>query len=208
MLYNISQESPNSLAVSKPIGTTPIIGIPCPLRKHSASPERATKLTIFSGGQTGVDRAALDVAIELGIPHGGWCPKGRISEDGTIPLQYQLSEMTSDLYADRTRQNIIDSEGTLILYHERLQGGTLLTSRFAEQQNRPCHKVRLPRTMQPSESKSLMTKIKATRKWLYDNQIHTLNVAGPRGSKEPEIYLRAKEFLQLLLTEPTRLPLD
>lgn len=173
-----------------------------------ASPERSAKLTIFSGGQTGVDRAALDIAIELGIPHGGWCPKGRISEDGIIPLQYQLREMTSELYADRTRQNIIDSEGTLILYHERIQGGTLLTSRFAEQQNKPCHKVRLPRTKHLSESKSLMMKIKTARKWLYENQIHTLNVAGPRGSKEPEIYLRAKEFLKLLLTEPPRIPLD
>lgn len=208
MLYNILRETSNSLPANDLIGTTQTIGIPFPLRKHSPSKELATTLKIFSGGQTGVDRAALDVAIELGIPHGGWCPKGRVSEDGVIPFQYQLREMTTDLYADRTRQNIIDSEGTLILYHERLQGGTLLTSRYAEQQNKPCHKVRLPRTVQSWESKTLMTKVKAVRKWLHDNEIHTLNVAGPRGSKEPEIYLRAKEFLKLLLTEPPRLPLD
>jgi predicted Rossmann fold nucleotide-binding protein DprA/Smf involved in DNA uptake len=178
------------------------------LKKQSASTITAASLKILSGGQTGVDRAALDIAIELGIPHGGWCPKGRVSEDGVIPSQYQLVEMESELYADRTRQNIIDSEGTLILYHERLQGGTLLTSRFAEQQNKPCHKVRLTRVPQPSGSKSLAVKIKAARKWLYENKIYTLNVAGPRGSKEPEIYLRAKEFLKLLLTEPPKLPLD
>lgn len=208
MLYNISQETSNSLAVNELIGTTQTTRIPFPLRKHSTSKETASKLKIFSGGQTGVDRAALDVAIELSIPHGGWCPKGRVSEDGVIPLQYQLIEMTTDLYADRTRQNIVDSEGTLILYHDRLQGGTLLTSRYCEQHNKPCLKVRLCRTVQSSESKPFMTKIKAARKWLYDNEIHTLNVAGPRGSKEPEIYLRAKEFLKLLLTEPPRLPLD
>ncbi|MCU0718903.1 MAG: putative molybdenum carrier protein [Pirellula sp.] len=178
------------------------------MRKQSASSGQADRLRIFSGGQTGVDRAALDIAIELGIPHGGWCPRGRISEDGVIPSRYQLVEMESELYADRTRQNIIDSEGTLILYHDRLQGGTLLTSRYAEQQNKPCHKVRLTRTLQTSDCKSLGVKIKAARKWLYENKICTLNVAGPRESKEPEIYLRAKEFLKLLLVEPPRLPLD
>ena len=178
------------------------------MKKQSASIVPAATLKLFSGGQTGVDRAALDIAIELGIPHGGWCPKGRVSEDGVIPSQYQLIEMESDLYADRTRQNIVDSDGTLILYHERLQGGTLLTSRFAEQQKKPCHKVRLTRISQQSDSRSLGGKIKAARKWLHENKIYTLNVAGPRASKEPEIYFRAKEFLRLLLTEPPRLPLD
>lgn len=178
------------------------------MKKQSASIVPAARLKIFSGGQTGVDRAALDVAIELGFPHGGWCPRGRVSEDGVIPSQYQLIEMESELYADRTRQNIIDSEGTLILYHDRLHGGTLLTSRFAEQQSKPCHKVRLARTVQASDMKSLASKINATRKWLIENEICTLNVAGPRASKEPEIYIRAKEFLKILLTEPARLPLD
>ncbi|MCU0710533.1 MAG: putative molybdenum carrier protein [Pirellula sp.] len=189
------------------IDTIRLIGKPA-LKKQSASTSLAARLKIFSGGQTGVDRAALDTAIELGIPHGGWCPKGRLSEDGVIPSQYHLVEMDSNLYADRTRQNIIDSEGTLILYHDRLQGGTLLTSRFAEQQNKPCHKVRLPRTSIRLDSRSLATKVKAARSWLQENKIQTLNIAGPRGSKEPEIYFKAKEFLRLLFFETSKLPLD
>lgn len=179
-----------------------------PLEKQSASTNLATKIKILSGGQTGVDRAALDIAIELGIPHGGWCPKGRLSEDGTIPSHYQLREMDSEHYADRTRQNIIDSDGTLILYHDRLQGGTLLSNRFAEQQNKPCHKVRLARSVIRSDSRTLVTKVKAAQNWLHEHRIRTLNIAGPRGSKEPQIYSKAMEFLRLLFLEQPRLPFD
>ena len=92
---------------------------------------------IVSGGQTGVDQAALATAIELDIPHGGWCPLGRRSESGTIPLQYQLEEMPTRDYAARTRQNIIDSDGTLIVYSEQLSGGTLLTQQYANELDRP-----------------------------------------------------------------------
>ena len=87
---------------------------------------------IISGGQTGVDQAALASAIELGIPHGGWCPLGRRSESGTIPIQYQLDEMPTRHYAARTRQNVIDSDGTLIVYSDQVSGGTLLTQQFAK----------------------------------------------------------------------------
>ena len=79
---------------------------------------------IISGGQTGVDRAALDVAIQLGIPHGGWCPRGRRSEDGCIPLCYDLTETTTDDYRERTRLNIQDAHGTLILTVGRASCGT------------------------------------------------------------------------------------
>lgn len=163
---------------------------------------------VVSGGQTGVDRAALDVAIELGIPHGGWCPRGRLSEDGSIPNHYELVEMASDLYADRTRQNILDSDGTLVLYQDRLQGGTLLTCKFAEQTGKPCLKLRLARSTPSSARKLLASKAKVVRTWLDENQIRTLNIAGPRGSKDPEIYARASEFLRLVFSEPSKLPLD
>jgi hypothetical protein len=72
---------------------------------------------IISGGQTGADRAALDTAIKLGIPHGGWISKGRKAEDGPLPDKYQLQEMPTDSYPERTEQNVVDSEGTLIISH-------------------------------------------------------------------------------------------
>jgi predicted Rossmann-fold nucleotide-binding protein len=74
---------------------------------------------LVSGGQTGVDRAALDVAIACGIPHGGWCPRGRISEAGPIPAHYQLTETDSFKYWVRTERNVIDSDATLILFCDR-----------------------------------------------------------------------------------------
>lgn len=87
---------------------------------------------LVSGGQTGVDRAALDAAIELDIQHGGWCPRGRRAEDGRISDHYQLDETKSANYAERTEQNVIDSDATLILYRKPLSGGTKLTKRLAE----------------------------------------------------------------------------
>lgn len=95
--------------------------------------ERSARIVnkIVSGGQTGVDRAGLDVAIQLGIDHGGWCPKGRRAEDGRIPGCYQLAEADSDEYAFRTERNVVDSDGTLILFFATLRGGTELTYRLA-----------------------------------------------------------------------------
>ena len=81
---------------------------------------------IISGGQTGADQGALDAAINLGIPHGGWIPKGRITEDGPLPDRYNLIEMPSASYPDRTRKNIRESDGTLILSHSRLTSGSEL----------------------------------------------------------------------------------
>ncbi len=140
---------------------------------------------IISGGQTGVDRAALDVAIDLGIEHGGWCPAGRLAEDGTIPLRYQLTEHESPAYADRTRQNVIDSDGTLVLYSRRLQGGTSLTTRYAREANKPLFLVRLDKPPLPS----------LIHQWLDENFILTLNVAGPRASSAATIYQDAFDFL-------------
>ena len=101
---------------------------------------RSTMLSekFFPGGQTGVDRAALDVAIELGIPRGGWCPKGRRAEDGVIAKHYPLRETPSTDYRERTRRNVRDADGTLIVTADELRGGTALTRAFAEKLRRPC----------------------------------------------------------------------
>jgi hypothetical protein len=140
---------------------------------------------IVSGGQTGVDRAALDAAMALGIPHGGWCPLGRIAEDGRIPSQYLMTEWSSREYTERTKQNVIDSDGTLVLYGAVLQGGSLLTVRCAEKLHRPCLKIRL----------SHPGRLDRLRNWIQEHQIQTLNIAGPRASKERDIYARAYAYL-------------
>ena len=94
-------------------------------------------MKIVSGGQTGVDRGALDAAIELAIPHGGWCPRGRLAEDGPIPEQYGLIETDSPDYPSRTQRNVVESDATLILFRGRIAGGTELTFRLAEEHQRP-----------------------------------------------------------------------
>lgn len=136
---------------------------------------------IVSGGQTGVDRGALEAAIALGIEHGGWCPRGRRAEDGTIPSKYQLCEMQSHDYADRTEQNVIDSDATLILYLHKLSGGTLLTKKIAQQSAKPHLLLRLDRTLDCG----------LVRQWLDDFQPQVLNVAGPRESTAPGIQKRS-----------------
>lgn len=147
---------------------------------------------IVSGGQTGVDRAALDVAIDLGIPHGGWCPLGRLCEKGRIPLQYNLRELPTPDYAARTLKNVIDSDGTLVLYYKRLHGGTALTCRFARERDKPllCERLDLPKDLS------------RVVRWLRENRIRVLNVAGPRASSNPEVYSLARAFLLALADLP------
>ena len=149
---------------------------------------------IVSGGQTGVDRGALDAAIALGLPHGGWCPRNRIAEDGTIDERYRLREHASSDYADRTAQNVIDSDGTLILYRERLQGGTLLTHRLARRHGKPSMRVRLDRVI-PYD---------AIAHWLAVHEIRVLNVAGPRGSSHPGIQEQARDVVTRILNHGAR----
>jgi hypothetical protein len=147
------------------------------------------ELTIVSGGQTGVDRAALDVAISLGLRHGGWCPAGRWAEDGAIPSIYQLEETPSSNPEVRTERNVIDSDGTLILARGKLTGGTAYTRACAEECSRPFLVVDLANPCSPEE----------VRRWLLKNKIRRLNVAGPRESVAPGIYEEAKGFLQRVL---------
>lgn len=140
---------------------------------------------IISGGQTGVDRGALDAAIALGVPHGGWCPQGRLAEDGRIPDGYELSETDSPEYRVRTEQNVIDSDATLILCRGRPSGGTELTLRLAEQHGRPCLVLDLDQPPQPEE----------VRRWLQDHRVEVLNIAGPRETQSPGIAAQANRFV-------------
>jgi hypothetical protein len=141
---------------------------------------------IISGGQTGVDRAALDVAIELGIPCGGWCPKGRKAEDGPLDFRYPLEETNSADYRVRTEKNISFSDGTLILTEISLSGGTALTAQLAQRKGKPCLIVDLGKKADEGKLEW----------WVNAIGIKVLNVAGPRESKCPGIYERAKAFLR------------
>lgn len=144
---------------------------------------------IVSGGQTGVDRAALDIARELGWPHGGWCPRGRRAEDGVIPEIYPLQPTDSPHYAQRTEKNVLDSDGTLILHQGPLRGGTRLTRRLAQKYDRPWLAVDLD--SEPDWEQ--------VARWIGDRRIATLNVAGPRESSAPGISRPAAQFLRSLL---------
>jgi hypothetical protein len=146
---------------------------------------------ITSGGQTGVDRAALDVALELGIPCGGWCPKGRRAEDGRIPERYPLEEASSKEYPVRTRLNVEDSDGTLVLTAGNPTGGTALTLKLARQLHKPFLLVDLARDASPS----------VLRAWLQENHILILNVAGPREGESSGIYGQASAFLRKAFTQ-------
>jgi len=145
---------------------------------------------IVSGGQTGVDRAALDTAIACAIPHGGWCPQGRRAEDGRIPHRYQLRETESSAYRIRTEQNILVSDATLILYRAQLQGGTLLTFQLCQRHDAPFLLVPLP-----------TTDTQFVTDWLQSLQPAVLNVAGPRERTSPGIYSEAKTFLTAVLEQ-------
>lgn len=144
---------------------------------------------IVSGGQTGVDRGALDAAIFLGIEHGGWCPRGRLAEDGIIPARYELTETDSAKYPIRTQRNVIDSDGTLILYEGELQGGTALTLRFAKEHNKPCLAIDLASPLD----------FEMARRWIVGESLEVLNVAGPRESSSPGIADAALSYLTELL---------
>lgn len=144
---------------------------------------------IISGGQTGVDRAALDAAIRLGIPHGGWVPKGRLAEDGPLPQIYEVQETASAVYAERTEKNVQAADGTLIISHGKLCGGSAYTREMAVRHQRPWLHVDLDRS---AAFRSAMT----IRDWIAANRIRVLNVAGPRASKEPRIYRSALALIE------------
>ena len=146
---------------------------------------------IISGGQTGADRAALDFAIRLRYPHGGFAPCGRMAEDGRIAPKYQLIELTQGSYRQRTRRNVLESEGTLIVNTGALDGGTLATQRFAQKLARPCFVAQLDGQDMPHASARALA-------WLRAHAIRTLNIAGPRESKRPGIYRLTAKLLDAM----------
>ena len=150
-------------------------------------------MRIISGGQTGVDRAALDVALSLGIDCGGWCPEGRLAEDGTIPEHYPLRELSGGGFAERTAQNVADSDGTLILYFGELRGGTKETARQCAEKNKPSLLIDAATTAPELAAKRV-------RGFVREHKLSVLNVAGPRASEWPQGY----EFASAVLTHAFR----
>lgn len=143
---------------------------------------------VISGGQTGVDRAGLDAAIYAGIPVGGYCPAGRCADDGIIPSKYPLVETASRKYPVRTRMNVEEADGTLILISGSTDRGTELTGSLAKQKRKPLLIINLEAP--PVEN--------SVSNWIRMNSIHILNIAGPRESSSPGICMSAFNYLRQL----------
>lgn len=157
--------------------------------KHSTAYMKLMK--IISGGQTGADRAGLDVAIRHDFPHGGWCPKGRKAEDGFIGAQYQLTETPSTNYLQRTEWNVRDTDGTIVFtVAKEITGGSMRTVDFAKKHNKPCLHVSKADSNKPE---SVVTD------FITQHDIKLLNIAGSRESKEPGINEWAKGVLDRAL---------
>lgn len=144
-------------------------------------------LTIVTGGQTGVDRAALDAALSLGVPVAGWCPAGRLAEDGPIPVRYPLRETPSEDRAQRTEWNVERSDGLLVLTSGHDSPGTELAIRTALANDHPVRQ----QSVYDSATEALT--------WLDRNHIQVLNVAGPRESEAPGLYKLAHTWMLQLL---------
>lgn len=150
---------------------------------------------IVSGGQTGADRGGLDAAIELGIEHGGWCPRGRRAEDGPIPERYRLRETESEEYGARTERNVVDSDGTVLLTRGAPTGGSKLTADLAARRGKPL----LHLDLDALDDEAAATRLRA---WLAREGITTLNVAGTRESGCPSLAADAKRVLCEALSDP------
>jgi len=146
------------------------------------------RLKIISGGQTGADRAALDAAIDSGVEHGGYLPRGRLTEAGPLPARYRLRELPSARYRDRTEQNVKAAEATLILSFGVLTGGSALTEALAIRHDRPCLHIDFE-VLEREQAVDLVVR------WLREHDVRVLNVAGPRASSEPGIYQAVYDLL-------------
>lgn len=160
------------------------------------------ELEVWSGGQTGVDRAALDAALTRGLPIGGWVPRGRLAEDGRVPARYdQLREAESPDYSARTRLNVRDTDATLVFEVGAATGGTLETIETARRLERPLLVIDLETTDAGGAARRVIH-------WLDGlfaaRSSQRLNVAGPRASQAPLGYARARAVLELVFA--TSLP--
>jgi hypothetical protein len=150
-------------------------------------------LEIVSGGQTGVDRAALDAARAAGVPLRGWIPRGRWAEDGRVPDEFvELRETESVEPDERTRRNVMDSDATLILSHGPLAGGSALTREVAAAAGKPCLCLDLDQSPMHEAAQQ-------TRRWVIEHGVEVLNVAGPRASEDARAYLDAFALMRALL---------
>jgi hypothetical protein len=160
-------------------------------------PQLNAEFKIISGGQTGADRAALDVALKLKIPAGGWCPADRRAEDGTISDRYPLTPLAGAGYRQRTRRNVADSDGTVIISLGKLTGGSAVTARDAKQLEKPCLVIDAKQIAATDAAILLAV-------FILQYRIYTLNVAGPRASKQPGIYAFVADVLMKLLATKKR----
>ena len=149
-------------------------------------------LKIISGGQTGVDRAALDVALTNGIPCGGWCPAGRLDEVGKIPDRYPVRELEDGGFSDRTLQNVKDSDGTVVIYPGELRGGTEQTVRFCVELQRPHEMIDASKLVTQNGAKLIAD-------FVHQHKIGILNIAGPRQSEWLQGYAYASRALNAFL---------
>ncbi len=151
------------------------------IHKIRISANHITIKKIISGGQTGADQAGLDVAIKHIISHGGTIPKGRMTEDDILDPKYNLDEMSTQSYPKRTEKNVLDSDGTAILTHGKLTGGSLLTRKKATQHDKPVLHLNM-------STLDIDAAVKHLRAFVTGYGIDVLNVAGSRASKDSEIY--------------------
>lgn len=136
---------------------------------------------IISGGQIGADQAALDMAIKYNIPHGGWIQKGRKTEGGILAEKYKLKEMADAGFKERIEKNTVDSDGTLIISHGNLTGGSDYSREIAKQHKRPFFHVNLKEI-------SVFQAVSIINSWIIQNNIEVLNVTGSRTSEDTMIY--------------------
>ena len=151
-----------------------------------------TILRIISGGQTGADQAALDAAIAMGVPHGGFLPRGRLTENGPLPDGYALVEMPSRSYPKRTEQNVLAADGTAIFSHGPLKGGSRLTRDLAQRHGKPW--IHLDFDQVPADRVA-----ETVSEWVCRHGIEVLNVAGSRASEDRRIYRHTYEAVGRLL---------